>query len=466
MGSFNATCIVSNLPIEAGDPVRFLALARSKYHPDGNDHVCYVSGRWHIHGVPLKAKYNDYGVVEDLEDSFTTRTFFHTLSLGAVEKGVGDNSCHDVAVRLDMDEDGWIEALWEGRVEIDDNRTQSSSRKVREMMKRINPDGPSEPGERGYEPPVGMPSLRRIEEILKGEGLPLSSGGFEEGFLIDEVAQGFVRIRNGGLSSNAKDLNPLLLHLHAAGYAAMITMGTGSYAHGKGEILVAALPPTDPDVHLHSQGLAPDQYEKPRPVSLAMIREDVWQILLNTPIESWTGSSIITFESFLSDAMKALEEDWAHTQRHRGIRKAVVNDADAAREPLLEELDRSDAFDYGTKNLFTGSLSGHEGVSGLGFREAYNIGLDRAESKEEAVGFVTNLAETIYVQWGYSVLHGQWHPTTNSDQEGRWKEHRAFLLKLAEIKGRYEDEDFNEDSEDEAGEEESEDGEYDQGGEA
>jgi hypothetical protein len=40
----------------------------------------------------------------------------------------------------------------------------------------------------------------------------------------------------------------------------------------------------------------------------------------------------------------------------------------------------------------------------------------------------------------YANLHGQWHPTTNSGQDGNWKEHRAFLKALLKIKGRFEDE--------------------------
>ena len=61
MGSFNATCIVSNLPIEYGDKVRFLALTESAYHK-GNEHICYVGGRWQVRGAPIKAKYNDYAL--------------------------------------------------------------------------------------------------------------------------------------------------------------------------------------------------------------------------------------------------------------------------------------------------------------------------------------------------------------------------------------------------------------------
>src|ERR1700743_832840 len=121
MGSFNATCIVSGLQIEAGDEVRYLVLARNAYAPDGNGHCCYVTGRWQLHGVPIRAKYNDYGSVEDIVPGFTSDLFFKGLAMAAVEVGIGDNSCHDVAVREDMDQKSWLKALWEGRVKVDDH---------------------------------------------------------------------------------------------------------------------------------------------------------------------------------------------------------------------------------------------------------------------------------------------------------------------------------------------------------
>ena len=50
------------------------------------------------------------------------------------------------------------------------------------------------------------------------------------------------------------------------------------------------------------------------------------------------------------------------------------------------------------------------------------------------------MAETIYVEWVYSSIHGQWHPTTNSGQDAMWDEHRAFMKSLMKIKGKWEDE--------------------------
>src|SRR5574338_745990 len=184
MGSFNATCIVSNLPIEAGTPVRFLALTRSQYN-EGNEHVCYVGGRWQLRGAPIKAEYNDYGTIENWEKSFTTKIFFKSFDQDVVEKGVGDNQCHDVHVRVGMSEDEWIDALWEGRVEIIDHlnrQVKTSDKPFVVQDEHIR---------------KGLPTIYRVETALKNAGLPVTTAYGAEGYVIDEVIHGFIRVRFG-----------------------------------------------------------------------------------------------------------------------------------------------------------------------------------------------------------------------------------------------------------------------------
>lgn len=421
MGSFNATCIVSNLPIEAGDKVRYLALARSAFHQDGNDHICYVGGRWQVHGVPIKAEYNDYGSVKEIEESFTTKVFFAALDLNAVEKGVGDNQSHDVPVRKGMTQKDWLSALWEGRVYVVDHR-----------LRRRKVDGPTPE----YEPAQGMPSLRRIEKVLGDAGHAVVTGYGAEGFVLDEVSAGYIRARFGRHLKDSVELEKALPALHAAGYAAMVTAGTGSYANYS-EILVAPLPPTDPKVFIHTSGMAPDRHtetHKPRPVSLAMIREDVWEILRATPIKSW--DKIFTNEDLRKMALDAVEDELAFRAK-----KATTDPQLWATELSIRVLDlgdRSDTFQY--------YLGGHEGTSGLTFKAAWYLALELFEDVEDLKAYAQDLADMVYVQWGYSAMHGQWHPTTNSGQEGRWDEHRAFLLKLAAIKGRWEDDEDEDES--------------------
>lgn len=425
MGSFNATCIVSNLPIEAGTPVRFLALTRSRYN-EGNEHICYVGGRWQLRGAPIKAEYNDYGTIENWEDSVTTRLFFKSLDSDAVEKGVGDNQCHDVQVRHGMSAEEWIDALWEGRVEVSDYETRPTSDKpyvVKDEHVR-----------------KGLPTLFRIETVLKNAGLEVTTAYGAEGYVIDDVTYGFIRVRYGRhYAEDSAALEKAVTVIREAGYAAMVTCGSGYYSN-HAEVLVAPAPGLDErSISQSTFGLTGrDSDNKSRPVSLAMIREDVWQILLTLPFETWRGT--YSFSKMKEDALKALDEAFEREEK--------IKTADKVDKMLL--FMERDHDDYSRDNLFTSATAPYEGESGFTLRKAFKFGMEQSIPKEELQKYVVDLAETAYVQLVYSHLHGQWHPTTNSGQEGNWKDHRIFLQKLQEIKGSWEeDEDESEDEDDE-----------------
>jgi len=413
MGSFNATCIVSNLPIEAGDPVRFLALTESDLNRS-NEHCCYVTGRWQPRTAAIRACYNDYGSIEKIQEGLVERVFFKSFNADVIEKGVGDNQCHDVQVRKGMTREQWLEALWEGRV----YSHPSSLSWV--------------PGESLPEPEQGIPTLSRIEKAVTEYGEP--------GFVIDDVTYGFIRVRDGSFedSQDTKALEKAMEVIRAAGYAAMIICGTGNNAN-KAEMLVAPKPGMvshgDSSYTLSVPGLNPEEHRKPeRAITPAMIREDVWQILLATPVESW-GNKVYTAKTMKEWARQTLAEDREFKRQNVVKVKAQLN-----RIMLREDL---------PDNLFRGSLRGSEGVSGFYFRQAYDLGVELATSDAELDAFVDDLAEMVFVQWAYSSLHGQWHPTTNSGQEGNWPAHREFLLNLAEIKGKWEDDEGDEGDEDE-----------------
>lgn len=416
MGSFNATCIVSNLPIEAGTPVRFLLLAKSVVNNDAGL-VCYVGGRWQVYGVPIRAQYNDYGSVEDLKDSPTNRMFFEGLRRMSVEKGVGDNQAHDVQVRPDMTQKQWLEALREGRVEVEDNRPL-----------RSQPDKDWTPPE----PKEGIPTLKRVEKLLTDAGHKVTTTYGGKDFVLDSPVFGYVRIRGTRHKPDPKMLEQAVKSL-GGHYAAMVTVGTGNYADSA-EVLVAPLP--DKGVHLHGLGPKEPGFYDPRVISQAMVREDVWQILREMEIQSYRGTH--TFERLQEIANQAVDKELAR----RTALKGVPSGQEA------QSLIRDFRSDYSTDPAsFSYYLQGHEGTSGFTFKEAYRLALEFLTDPVELRAYMQDLAELVHVQWAYAFLHGQWHPTTNSGQEANWDEHRAFLLKLAALKGQWEDEEDDLDEE-------------------
>lgn len=424
MGCFNATCIISGLAIEAGDPVRFLALTESRYH-SGNEHICYVTGRWQPRTAPLRAEYNDYGSIENIWESLSERVFFKSFDLDAIEKGVGDNRCHDVHVRKGMSQDEWLKALWEGRVFVDDDAEMRNPNYVHEDKDEYHQKG--------------VPTLARVEKVLKEADLPVTTEYGAKGFVIDEMLYGFIRVRNGRFEEDQKTkaLEKALKVIHAAGYAGMIMCGTGNYANNA-EILVAPKPgmvdENGSQFRLSVAGLNKEHNKSERAVSQAMIREDVWQILLNTTIEGWDGKC--TYEVVRDQARKALANDRERKKSLETITDPEVRALQALRFSLRDEDD--------LKNIFIRGLLPHEGVSGFYFRHAFELGQELATSDAELDVFVDDLAEMMFVQLAYSHIHGQWHPTTNSNQDGNWDAHREFFLKLAKIKGKWEVDDEDE----------------------
>lgn len=113
MGCFAYVCSVSGLPIEYRTPVRFLALAEGRRYQSG------ISEDWCPATLPIKARYNDYGTVERLARGPVTQAFFDSLAWRAIERPVGENPCHDVAITKTMSRREWLTALWEDRVQIE-----------------------------------------------------------------------------------------------------------------------------------------------------------------------------------------------------------------------------------------------------------------------------------------------------------------------------------------------------------
>ena len=120
MGSFAWTCCVSGLPVEAGDSVRFLALTKNQWAKDSG-WTNYVHDRWRLRTVPLRGRYNDYGSVETFKKGLIEEVFFRSFDLDVIEKETGDNAFHDVPVKPGMEQEAWLQALWEGRIEVDPN---------------------------------------------------------------------------------------------------------------------------------------------------------------------------------------------------------------------------------------------------------------------------------------------------------------------------------------------------------
>lgn len=72
MGSWNGTCMISNLPINSGDDIK-LVLIRKNYEFDRLDlsgGYVYITDIFTPSFLPISGKYDDYGMIEDIKEDW------------------------------------------------------------------------------------------------------------------------------------------------------------------------------------------------------------------------------------------------------------------------------------------------------------------------------------------------------------------------------------------------------------
>ena len=111
MGSWNATCGLSHLPIIRKDRVCIIILMDNHKPWNGNSGV-YSTDFYTPFALPLRGTYDDYGRIEDLDDTPNVEHLRRWLQANVVELEEGENSHHDKPVtRADFDKDDWLEMV-------------------------------------------------------------------------------------------------------------------------------------------------------------------------------------------------------------------------------------------------------------------------------------------------------------------------------------------------------------------
>ncbi len=411
MGSFCFTCNVSGLPIEHGTPVRYILLTKNN-HKKAAEWTCYIGDRWFLRTFPIQAEYNDYGSVENLKPAFMVKAMFDPFKRDAVERGVGDNAAHDRAVYKNQSVEKWLTALWEGRVLV---RGNSLDPLPPERLKKLEESIAVEEEKR----PAGIPTRSRIEKLLTTAGYKLSTEFGASGYMVNRICAGFMRVRSeGGEYGKNADALEKIQGLIGAEYAVMMTVGSGMYSD-PAELLVGPKPKDGQHVPFFDS-LRKQKRNLPHPVCQGMIREDVWQALIEMPFDSfWNKDTSINryyadTEAFYATWMDAIEE----------------KDPRLAFRKMLQLRETPD-------NVISGHICGHsEGLTGPGFglREAWEHTLSQKLTAAQRATFLKVVAETVRVQHVLGSLRFQWQQGSSAGpQFGEFKRHSAWLTKLADI---------------------------------
>jgi hypothetical protein len=423
MGSFAFTCSISGLPIEAGDPVRFLLLTENPYHAPA-EHTCYMDDHWIPRTYPLKAKYNDYGSIEDIQQGPLQETLLEGFKIDLIERGTGDNQCHDVPVRADMGLEGFLEALWEGRVLVGRDRTHRDLEELRKLTGTFEARDDIHPG---------VPTLRSVSVSLTNAGLAVTDGNFAEGFLIDSQDFGFVRVRWGGHTKIMAMLQKAQEAL-ATLYATMITTGTGDY-HDRAELQVAPKPlqdvtevedkeayTKDPSKFHYPHRFKGEEKTSPLHVAQAMIREDVWKALCNLKFKHWNDkvpSDCAGWKKAARGHYKALLE---HKQRQTSI-----ENANSIKE-FMAAVTWRDTLQYGLLS------PGQSGSAVVNLQDHLDLMASKGLAGQELEDFLDLVGEMHFIQLVLSALRYQWQPASSQGpQFGEWDLHLNYFKAITKV---------------------------------
>ena len=170
MGHFSQTCLLSHLPVVGGTPIRVCLLSSSPY-----DHSDRHGEAWSFRSIPFRAKYNDYGSIKDIvpEDEVLVDLAIAQFSRDAVEIPQGMNPYHDPPVTRGMPAEDWWNALWEGRLQVQESWGQTLKVKV----------------------PKGVPTWRRVAKLLARAH---AAGKLPGKSIANRIAYGLVRVTYEG----------------------------------------------------------------------------------------------------------------------------------------------------------------------------------------------------------------------------------------------------------------------------
>lgn len=214
MGCFASACCVSGLPVEAGDPVRWLLLVENL--DATGSFISQPHGRWVPRTWPLRAVYNDYGSIEEWDEDLADLVL-QGLSEDVLEREQGPNPHHDVAVRRGMTFQEVLVAVWEGCVRVREHPDMAAIRQQFGEVTRCVPGRLVQQGmirEDVWQALLGLEfrTWRGVDTLSDyREGVR----AWFEGGLVEEPGRGVHRLGSQTLSRSTEGAGPHGLRRHA-----------------------------------------------------------------------------------------------------------------------------------------------------------------------------------------------------------------------------------------------------------
>ncbi len=427
MGSFNATCCASGLPIGDGTPVRFFLLGKSTGGVRGQG--LEITSEWFPRTFPLRAVYDDYGSVEKVETGIQQELWLEGLRYDVQEIGWGDNQYHDPPVSKGMSFDEMLTILRKGRLnaervsDLSILHQLSREERIRGQMVRAGlpkeyvPQAAKpiakvveEQDKKVWEPENGVPTIQRVCHQIATSGLSLyTMQSDQHGYMVSEERPATVLVRWSGSNFDANHQERLnaLLPVLSSSYACMVTVGSGD---NDTEVVVR------PKAGLKTKEGWPVRQYLPRPekdpyipIQMAMIREDVWQALIDL------GRRVPVDYSTKAPAWKrAIRKAWARTKSQ---------DEPYRGSDSFFGLAYKDDFWTGNPSHTSGALNGH-----------WNLMAAKELSPADTEAFLDIVEEFDIVRHVLMMTRCRWFPAFfGGPQLGEYKLHKLVHEAFADI---------------------------------
>ena len=422
MGSHGTTCAVSLLPIQPGAAVRVMMLTKNA-HASENGGACYHNDVWVPRAFPLKGKLGEFGEVREMETGIGPALWLEGLRMDAAGPAEISDDFSEVWSELHS---GGIRVVRKARTPEDkesDAEYDESEWTVKRREEQAAKDLIS-----------GIPCSRNVQSLLSS-----IVGINAEHITVSERHYGDVRITVNGYGDDL--VTPLQEILGSGVLDRFATVIAAGEQRGYGAELRVMPKPGTPDWH----GVGRPLFEGgPLPVSVAYIREDIWQALIGTPI-SWAFGDTTTFEEVHNDVIAhcgfvqtALKQSRERFERQVTKYGAESLDAKWARRDMSVS---SSSFNFLVKQLAEDASglpekdkwqAGHghawwyltSGVGKAGATPAYFIGPDvhfalwcqRGLTGDEAAPWLRLFAEHIYIDLFMSAAHRLWAPSWHAGE--------------------------------------------------
>jgi len=251
-----------------------------------------ANGLWFPRTPPIQAKYNGYGRIEDIHpgDAIVCETWLEGFKLDLVERGWGPNKYHDPPAKKTWTFEQFMETLWEGRVRVHDAGFERAAKRLAQRTQELT-------GAKDKLPP-GVVTRRRLEKLLST--YPLYNGGEAAGFAVTRAGANECRVRwvSYDQAEVARQL-ACVAPVVSLRYPCVITGEAENHGHPVLRVFstvedTAATPPVGKSRKLQVQS--------------AMIREDVWRIMVNlSHLKDWDEQAQ-TYAAEVEQHFKMLKE--------------------------------------------------------------------------------------------------------------------------------------------------------------